>query len=130
MLAGWTNQLVALAIHWKCGVRRTTSVIHHVRTRALITSGVGFDYVPAEQREHLIESGVAAQVGVVEVGVAAVAEANISRYQSKTLLVGVTHTVLVRIEERRRVDVGLPLVHGNLAHVSATRIRVADHDRC
>src|SRR5215469_17506250 len=122
MLAGWTNQLVALAIHWKCGVRRTTSVIHHVRTRALITSGVGFDYVPAEQREHLVESGVAAQVGVVEVGVAPVAEANVGRYQGKTLLVAVTHTIFVRIEEGGGVDIGLPLVHGNLAHVAATWI--------
>ena len=49
-------------------VGRTARVVHHVDAGVLVASGIGFDHVPVEQREDLVEAGVAVQVGVVEVG--------------------------------------------------------------
>ncbi len=90
-----------------------------------MSAGVGiavrvrFDHVPAEQREYLVEPGVAGEVRVVEVREAAVAEADVGRHQRETSFVVVTHAVAVGIEEGAGVDVRLPLVQGNFAQVGA-----------
>ena len=74
-------------------------VINHVDARALVAGRIGFDHVPAEQREDLVEAGVAAQIRIVEIGVAAVAEAIVGRHQREAFFVTVPNTVAVLIEE-------------------------------
>ena len=75
---------------------------------------IGFDHIPAEQREYFIEAGIAVQVGVVEIGEAAVAEPDVGRHQRQSRLYRPADAVAVLVEERAGVDVRLPLVHGNL----------------
>ncbi|HSS24113.1 MAG TPA: hypothetical protein VLL82_06865, partial [Mycobacterium sp.] len=91
----------------------------------LVAGRIGLDHVPAEQRKHLVEAGVTGQVGVVEVGVAAVAEADVGRHQRQARLVAVADPVAVRIEERAGVDIRLPLAGGNVAHGDRSRGRGA-----
>ena len=45
----------------------STRVVDHVGSRVLVTRGVRFYYVPVEQRENLVEAGVAGEVSIVEV---------------------------------------------------------------
>ena len=100
-------------------VGRTAGVVDHVRAGALVARGVGLDRVPVEQREDLVEARIAVQVGVVEVRVAAVAEANVGGHQRKARLARVLrHAVAVQVNEGACVDIGLPLVHADLAHVA------------
>ena len=83
----------------------------------LVAGCIRFHYVPIEQREDLVEAGVAVQVGVVEVGKAAVAELDVRRNQREFGLAGLTDSIVVLIEEGRSVDVRLSLVGGYLAHI-------------
>src|SRR5438270_6757372 len=87
-----------------------------MRACVLVTRAIRFNDVPAEQREDLVETGVAVQVSVIEVGEAAVTEANVSGNQRQSIFTQIADTVAVLIEVRAGVDVGLPLVSGNVAH--------------
>ena len=97
--------------------------------RVLVAGRIRLDHVPGEQREHLVETRGTGQIGVVEVGVAAVAEPDVGRYQGEPGLVGVLHTIAVPIEERTGVKVRLPLIHGNLPHIAAGRVGVDEPHR-
>src|ERR1700688_287226 len=45
-----------------------TSVVNHVGTCVLVTSHVGLNDVPTEQRKFLVKGGITVQVGVVAIG--------------------------------------------------------------
>src|SRR5581483_10416820 len=98
-------------------VHRTTGVVHHVRSCVFVTRGVGFDHVPVEQREHLVETGKAVQVGAVEVREATVFVPNVGGDQGKSGLAIFGNAVAVRIKERPGVQVRLPRMNSNVAHV-------------
>ncbi len=85
--------------------------------RVLETRRIRFNDIPAEQREDLVEARGPCQVGVVEVGVAAVAESNVSRNERESGFGGILNTVPILVEEARGVEIRLPLVHGNLSQV-------------
>ena len=97
-----------------------------MHARGLITGRVGFHHVPTEQGEYFVEAGVAAQVCVVEVGVAAVAEPNVGRNQSQTRFVRILSAVVIQVQEGLRVDVRLPLIHGDVAHLPGVGIIVIE----
>src|SRR5712692_1345152 len=65
-------------------VGRSACVVHDMGPGVLETRGIRFNNIPAEQREYLVEARVTGQVGVVEVGVAAVAEADVRRNQGQS----------------------------------------------
>src|ERR1700730_216136 len=71
-----------------CSVGGPTCVVDHVRPRVLVTSHIGFNNVPAEKRELLVEGGETVQVGVVTVGEAAVAVSNVRLHQRESGLGG------------------------------------------
>src|SRR5207237_2096528 len=62
-------------------VGRAARVVDHVGPRVLVAGRIRLDHVPGEQREHLVETRGTGQIGVVEVGVAAVAEAAVGGCQ-------------------------------------------------
>ena len=84
----------------------------------LVAGAVALDHIPVEQREDLVEARIAVQVGVVEIREAAVAEANVGRRQRQARLRVVRYAGALHIDEAARVDVSLPLVHTDLAHVA------------
>src|SRR6266581_5240254 len=88
-------------------------------SRVLETRGIRFNDIPAEQREDLVEARVTGQVGVVEVGEAAIAEADVRRNKRESGFAGVLNTVPILVEEALGVDIRLPLVRGNLSHVDS-----------
>src|SRR6267143_3366295 len=99
-------------------------VVDHLCPCVLETRAIRFNDIPTEQREDFVEARVAGQVGVVEVGVAAVAEPDVGRNQGKARLyrvaghrVNVLNTIVVEVDEGLGVDIRLPLVHGNLTHI-------------
>src|SRR5205085_9326281 len=65
----------------------------------------------------LVEAGEAVQVRAVEVGEAAVAEADVGRYQRKARFGVLRQTVAVDVDERPGVDVRVPLVNRNLSQI-------------
>src|ERR1700746_2202598 len=94
--------------------------------RGLVARGGGFDHVPAEQREYLVEASVAREIRVVEVGIASVAEAVVGRDQGEAVFIAILNPVAVHVEEAGGVDVGLPLVHGELVQVEGRSTRETD----
>src|SRR6266581_5307128 len=88
-------------------------------SRVLETDGIGFNDIPAEQREDLVEARVTCQVGVVEVREAAIAEANVRRNQREPGFGAILDTVPILVKEALGVDIRLPLVGGNLSHVDS-----------
>src|SRR3954463_2931744 len=99
-----------------------------MRSRVLVTRAVGFDHIPTEQWEYFIEACIPAEVGIVEIRKAAVAEADVGRYQGESRFLVLPNAIAVLVEERGRVDVGLPLVHGNIAHIHG--VAASETDRC
>ena len=57
------------------------------------------------------------EIGVVEVGVAAVAEAIVGRDQRQPFFTRIPNAVAVRVKEGGGVDVGLPLVGGEVTQI-------------
>src|ERR1044072_7041469 len=126
-------------------IGRPAGVIDHVDASGLVARGISLDRVPTEQREHLIEAGIAVQVGAVEVGETAVTEADVGGYQGQSgfgvvaevrvtpswgigsgaggaggVMIG--NAVAVLIEEAPGVNVRLPLVCRNLSQVNGVGI--------
>src|SRR5215469_2556041 len=56
-------------------VSGTASIVNHMGTGVLVTGRIRLYHIPTEEREDLVEPGVAAQVCVVEVGETAVTKA-------------------------------------------------------
>src|SRR5438105_14421023 len=114
MGAGSARRVACSAATWSI-VGGSARVVDHVGPRVLVARRIRFNHVPGKQREYLVEARVAAQVGVVEVGVAPVAEPDVCRYQRQAGFVGVPNTVAIGVKEAAGVDVRLPLVYGNIA---------------
>ena len=97
--------------------------------RGLVTGGIRFNHIPAEQREYFVKPGVPVQVGIVEVGIAAVAEPNVRRNQREPWFGVLTNTIPVLVEEGRSDDICLPLARGNLAQILGCAAAQADRGR-
>ncbi|ETN73097.1 hypothetical protein NECAME_18525, partial [Necator americanus] len=110
-------------------VGRTASIVDNVHTGLLEAGQVGIDDVPVEQRELFVERRIAVHVRVVEIRIAAVAEPDVGRQQREAGLARISHAVAVRVEERARVQIRLPLQHRDIAGI---RHRAASerHGRC
>ena len=80
---GSARRVTSLSAGWRA-VGRATHVVNDVGTGVLVTGVVGLNRIPAEQRKLFVESGEAVQVGVVAVGEAAVAEANVRLHQRES----------------------------------------------
>src|SRR3954447_10059672 len=98
-----------------------------MRSGVLVTRAVGFDHIPTEQWEYFIEACIPAQVGIVEIREAAVPEPDVGRYEGESRFLILPNAIAVLVEEGGRIDVGLPLVHGNIAHVH--RVTASETDR-
>ena len=122
-LCGACGRSARRSIGWTAGV------VHHVGAGVLVASHVGFDHVPAEQRELFVEARISIQVGAVEVGEAAVAEPNVRVDQRKPIFIRIANAVLVGVEEGGGVDVCLPLVGGELTHVGGGAAGQANRSR-
>ena len=83
----------------------------------LETRGIRFNNIPAEQWEDLVEARVTSQVGVVEVGEAAIAEADVRGDKRESGFAAVLNTVPILVKEALGVEIRLPLVCGNLPQV-------------
>ncbi len=90
-------------------IRRAACVVDHVYTRLLEAGRIGFNHIPVEQREYLVERGVAVEIGIIEIGIAAVAEADVGRNQRQTRLAVLRHTVAVQVDEGPGVEIRVPL---------------------
>src|SRR5690242_1562053 len=91
--AGWRS------VSWAAGV------VDHVRAGVFVSRAVGFNYVPAEQREYFVEARIAAQVGVIEIRETAIAETNIGGHQGQSRFAILPHAITVLVDEGRRVNV-------------------------
>src|SRR5207249_11187767 len=110
-------------------VGRSARVVRHVGPRGLVTRGIPFNHIPAEQREYFVKPAVPVQVGIVEVGIAAVAEPNVRRNQREPWFGVLTNTIPVLVEEGRSDDICLPLARGNLAQILGCAAAQADRGR-
>src|SRR3979411_2352778 len=86
----------------------------------LETRRVRFHNIPVEQREDLVEARVTGQVGVVEVGVAAIAVANVRRNQGESRFVDILDAITVPVKEGLGIDLRLPLVQGKLTQIGCS----------
>ncbi len=83
----------------------------------LVARRIRLDHVPVEQWEHFVEWRVAVQIRVVEVGHAAIPEAHVGRHQRQAGITVARHTVSHQIDEGARIQVRVPLQHGNVADI-------------
>ena len=98
-------------------VDRAARVVDHVGAGVLVPGRIGFDHIPVEDGEHFVEAGKAVQVSAVEVGVAAVAVADVGGHEGKPGLVVLRDTVAILVEEGPRVEILSPLVDGDISHI-------------
>ncbi len=77
--------------------------------RSLVTSRIGFNRIPTEQRELLIEVGNAGEVRAEVVGQAAVPQPDRGINEGNSRLAGLVDAILVVVNEGPGIDVGLPL---------------------
>src|SRR5437016_1770137 len=118
-----------------CAVGGPASIIDHVYTRLLVACSVSLDYDPSEVGKDLVKPGKPIQIRVVEVGVAAIPEPDVSREQRKTGLgriplgVDIRHSVTVQVKVRPGVEIRAPLLHRNVAHVEGLTARYRNWKR-
>jgi len=82
----------------RCTVGGPARVVNHVDAGVLVTGRIRFNNIPTEQREDFVEPGVTVQVGIVEVGITAVAEPNVRRHQREPGLVAIPDAVEVLVK--------------------------------
>ena len=98
-------------------IHAAASVIHHVYAGLLITDGIALHDIPVEQREGFVERSEPAEIRVVQIGISAIAEADMGCHQRQSGLTFLGDAVPVEILEAARVHVGLPLQRCNVVDV-------------
>src|SRR5215470_1313676 len=91
-------------------------------TGVLVAIGIGFQNVPAEDREDFVEAGETFQIGAVQVRDAAIAIADVRRYQREAEFGVLRDPVSVCIEKGASREVVLPGVNCDFSHIAGQAV--------
>ena len=82
-------------------IDRTARVVNNMSAGVLVTGRIRLNHIPVEDREHLVEAGESIQVGAVEVGVAAIAVADVSGHEGEPRLIVLRNAVAIQSKNVR-----------------------------